>query len=95
MKETTEQQLERLTVAGWLLIAVHCAVFAVLGPLVLFEFCPAVLEVGGRITRYAMTATVLILGGASFFSWKWVLEKLGVTILRPRPPCSRGCQDSR
>ena len=93
MNDTTEEQLNRLTVAGWLLIAVHCAVFAVLGPMVLFVFCPAVLEVGGRTTRYAMTATVMILGFASFFSCKWTLEKLGVTILRPRPPCSGGCQE--
>ena len=95
MYDRSEEQLDRLTLVGWVLIAVHCAVFAVLGPIVLFEFCPAVLEVGGRTTRYAMTATVMILGGGSFFSCKWVLEKFGVTILRPRPHCSRRCQDLR
>ena len=90
MNDENEEQLDRLTMVGWLLIAVHGGVFAVLAPLLLFTFFPSVLEVGGRVTRYAIVGTHMICGYPCFLLSKWLLEKSGITVLRPRPPCSGG-----
>ena len=75
MQESNEDSLDRLTVAGWLLIMVLGAIFEVLVPLLLFNVFPAVLEAGGRTTRYAIVATFMALGWPSFLLCRWLLER--------------------
>jgi len=98
MKESTETLLDRLTLAGWLLLVVHMGIFALLAPVLLFYLWPGLLQVGGRVTGYSLVGTALVTGGACFFAMKWLLEKCGITILRPQvhcpgdantPPCRR------
>jgi hypothetical protein len=83
MNDQTEEQLDRLTWVGWLLIAVHGGVFAILAPLLLFVVCPAALQAGGRVTRWAITGTIMICGYPCFLFSKWLLEKWGIIVLRP------------
>jgi len=92
MNDQTEEQLDRLTWVGWLLIAVHGGVFAVLAPILLFVVCPAALEAGGRVTRLAVTGTVMGCGYPCFLFSKWLLEKWGIIVLRPPANSHHGQQ---
>jgi hypothetical protein len=86
MKDSTESLLERLTLAGWLLLIVHMGIFALLAPILLFYLCPTLLQIGGRATGYSLAVIAMFTGGLSFLGAKWLFERLGVTILRPTPP---------
>jgi hypothetical protein len=73
-----EEQLNRLTLTGWLLIVVHAAVFAVVGPMLAVNFLPPAL-----ITRRTLVITIMASGGGCFLLCKSLLEKWGVTVIRP------------
>jgi hypothetical protein len=89
----SEDQLDRLTLTGWALIVVHAAVFAVVGPLLVVNFLPAALIAGAGMSRRTMTAAIMISGGASFLLCKWLLQKCGITVIRPPLPKSQKSQD--
>ena len=88
MRDGREELLDRLTLVGWLLIILNGAAFCVLAPLFLFYVWPDLLQAGGRATRYAMVATFMAGGLPSFLLCKWLVEKCGVTVLKPPPPPS-------
>jgi hypothetical protein len=54
-----------------------------LAPLLLMLVCPAALEAGGRVTRWAVTGTVMGCGYPCFLLSKWLLERWGIIVLRP------------
>jgi hypothetical protein len=76
--------VERFTLMGWFVFVVNMATCCVVVPIVLLNVCPAVLEAGGRIQRYAIVAGFLIIGGAGFYTSGWLLEKIGIVVQRPR-----------
>ncbi len=86
MRDGREELLERLTLVGWLIVILNGAAFCVLAPLFLFAVWPEVLRVGGQTTRYVMVAAFMAGGLPSFLLCKWLLEKCGVTVLRPPAP---------
>ena len=77
----TEDQLDRVTWIGWLLIVVHAAIFAVVGPILAINFVPPAL-----LTPRTLLITILASGGGSFLFCKWLLEKRGVVVIRPAKP---------
>jgi hypothetical protein len=94
MSETREDMLNRLTLAGWLVMVAHMTILSVLAPLVLVNVWPSLMQAGGRPAGYVMAGTFLVLGGVSFFACKWLLGKCGVVLVRPKSPSceSRDCR---
>ena len=83
MNEQSEKDLNRLTLVGLVVLVVNMLTCIVVVPLTLVTLCPGIFEIGGRFERYAMVAGFLIIGGAGFWVSKWLLEIIGITVLRP------------
>ena len=92
MYDQSEEELNRLTPTGWGVLVGNCLICCVVAPFMLVWLCPSLLEAGGRIQKYTIAAGFLILCGGGCFVCKWLLEKCGITVLRPAPlarPCER------
>jgi hypothetical protein len=90
MNEQSERDLNRLTLVGWIVLVANMLMCIVVVPLIVVNLWPGVFELGGRIERYAMVAGFLLIGGAGFFACKWLLERFGITVVRPpqeEPTC--------
>jgi hypothetical protein len=92
MHEQIEKDLNRLTLVGWGVLVANMLMCIVVVPLIIVNVWPGVFELRGRSERWAMAAGFLLVGGAGFFAWKWLLERFGITVVRPPqpdPPCTR------
>ena len=59
MYDPSEEQLNRLTLAGWFLIIICGGVCVLLVPYLVVTYFPVRLEMGTRLTKYAIMITFM------------------------------------
>jgi hypothetical protein len=81
MRDCREELLNRLTLAGWLLLIVDAGAVALVAPILLARLFPgafALIASSGRLMALICTAFV----GVMFFLCKVLLERLGIVVVR-------------
>jgi hypothetical protein len=82
MSNCRDEFQNRLTLAGWLLLAAAGMAAAALASVLVVQFFPTVFATPLK-ARYVMGGTWIVLVAGLFAAGKWVLEQFGVTVLRP------------
>jgi hypothetical protein len=92
--DQSEKDLNRLTLVGWVVLISNGAACCMVVPFVLIHVCPELYIPNGRPIRGTLIVGFLLIGGAGFYSCKWLLEMVGVTVLRPpQGKCKKGDND--
>jgi hypothetical protein len=88
MSDCREELLNRLTLAGWLLLIVDAFGVAILAPLVLARLFPDLFALAAS-SRRLMGVIWVVTVGAFFALGKVLLERCGIVVLRGKKGVNR------